>query len=191
LIYHSRTQRHTHGDVGALDHLGELLEADAAVLVHVGLHDGLVDDLLQLLVLEVAADHHLEDDEELAVADVAVAVDVVDLEGEAQLLLLVALAAEGREPGHELLEVDVAAAVLVEDGDHARGQRVRRHLRQRQELVALDRARVVLRAATVVSIGRERRLGGWPSPRPPPTLSSFMKRLRSRSTSSRSTGRGS
>lgn len=84
--------------------------------------------LLQLLVLQVAADHHLEHDEQLAVADEAVAVNVVDAEGKAQLLLLVALAAEGREPGDELLEVDVAAAVLVEDGDHSCCQRVRRDL---------------------------------------------------------------
>ena len=79
------------------------------------------DDLLQLHVLQVAADHHLEHDEQLAVADVTVAVDVVHLEREAQLLLLVTLAAEGAQPADEFLEVDVAAAVLVEDGDHSVG----------------------------------------------------------------------
>ena len=158
-------QGHAHGYVCVLDHLGELLEADLAVAVQVRLHDGLVDDLdearvsakhlgasspastaylLQLLVLQVASDHHLQDDEQLAIADEAVAVNVVDLEGEAQLLLLVALAAEGAQARHELLEVDVSATVLVEDGNHARGQRVRRDLGEGEELVALDGARVVL-----------------------------------------------
>lgn len=55
----------------------------------VGLDDGAVDELLELQVGEVVADHHLEDGEELAVGDEAVLVDVVDLEGEAQLVLLV------------------------------------------------------------------------------------------------------
>jgi len=39
-----------------------------------------VHDLLELLVLEVAADHHLEHQEQLAVGDEAVAVHVVHLE---------------------------------------------------------------------------------------------------------------
>ena len=81
--------------------------------------------LLQLLVLQVAANHHLEHNEELAVADEAVAVNVVDAECEAQLLLLVAFAAEGREARDKLLEVDVAATVLVEDGNHSCCERVR------------------------------------------------------------------
>jgi len=75
--------------------------------------------LLQLLILEVASDHHLEDDEQLAVTDVAVSIDIVHFEREPQLLLLSALAAEGTQARHELLEVDVAATVLVEDRDHA------------------------------------------------------------------------
>lgn len=50
--------------------------------------------LLQLLVLQVASNHHLQYYEELAIADVAVAVDVVYAESESQLLLLVALATE-------------------------------------------------------------------------------------------------
>ena len=137
-------QGHAHGYVGVLHHLGELLEADLAITVQVGLHDGLVHDLrqglvgvrlhkssfsvaylLQLLVLQVAANHHLEHNEELAVADEAVAVNVVDAECEAQLLLLVAFAAEGREARDKLLEVDVATTILVEDGNHSCCERVR------------------------------------------------------------------
>ena len=43
-------QGHAHGYVGVLHHLGELLEADLAIAVQVGLHDGLVHDLRQGLV---------------------------------------------------------------------------------------------------------------------------------------------
>jgi hypothetical protein len=50
--------------------------------------------LLQLLVLQVAPDHHLQYYEELAVADVPIAINVVYAECESQLLLLVSLAAE-------------------------------------------------------------------------------------------------
>lgn len=38
-------------NVGARDHVGKLLKGELAVAVLVGLHDGLVDNLLQLLVL--------------------------------------------------------------------------------------------------------------------------------------------
>lgn len=86
-------------------------------MVRIRFHNSLIHDLLQLLILEVAANHHLQHDEELAVADESISVNVVDLEGEAQLLLLVALTAEGAQPGDELLEVDVATSVFVEDRD--------------------------------------------------------------------------
>ena len=66
------------------DDLAKLLKVDAAVLVLVGEEDRLVDDLLQLRVLQVGAHHHLQDLEQLAVADVAVVVDVVDSEREEQ-----------------------------------------------------------------------------------------------------------
>jgi hypothetical protein len=49
-----------------------------------------------LQVGKVIADHHLEDGEELAIGDKAVLVDIVDLEGEAQFVLLVS-AVEGGE----------------------------------------------------------------------------------------------
>ncbi len=58
--------------------LAELLEVDLSVVVLVGEEDGLVHDLLQLRVLQVGAHHHLEHLEQLAVADEAVVVDVVD-----------------------------------------------------------------------------------------------------------------
>lgn len=46
-------------DIGVADHRTELVERDLAVLVFVGEQNGLVDDLLQLRVLQVIADHHL------------------------------------------------------------------------------------------------------------------------------------
>ena len=60
-------------------HCAEFFERDLSVAVAVGEDDGLVDDLLQLCVLQVVADHHLEDVEELPVRDVTVLVHVVDL----------------------------------------------------------------------------------------------------------------
>jgi len=100
--------------------------------------------LLQLLVLQVASNHHLQYYEELAVADVAVAVNVVYAECKAQLLFLVSLAAEGGQTRHELLEVHVAAAILVENGNHACRERVRGNLGEGKEFVAVDSAGVVL-----------------------------------------------
>ena len=56
--------------------------------------------------------------EELPVADESVAVDVVDGEGEPELGLLVPLDAELADALDELLEVDLAVPVLVEDVNH-------------------------------------------------------------------------
>jgi hypothetical protein len=100
--------------------------------------------LLQLLILQIAPDHHLQHNEQLAIANVPVAINIVHLESEPQLLFLVAFAAESAESRHEFLEIDVAAAVFVEDGDHACCERVRGDLRELQEFFALDCAGAVL-----------------------------------------------
>lgn len=39
------TQCHAHGNVGVLNHLFKLFEADLSVAVKIGFHDGLVDNL--------------------------------------------------------------------------------------------------------------------------------------------------
>jgi len=75
--------------------------------------------LLQLLILQITPHHHLEHNEQLPITDIPVAVDIIDFEREAQLLFLVAFGAESAEAGDELLEVDVAAAVFVENRDHS------------------------------------------------------------------------
>ena len=75
-------------DIKVLDHFGEFLKADLAVHVLVGLDDGAVDQLLQLYVIQVVADHHLEHGKELTVRDVAIIVDVINLESESQLFFL-------------------------------------------------------------------------------------------------------
>lgn len=38
-------------------------------------------NLLQLLILQIAPHHHLQHDEQLAVTDEAVSIDVIDLKG--------------------------------------------------------------------------------------------------------------
>lgn len=143
-------QGHAHRHIRVLYHLREFLEADFAVAIQVGLHDGLVDDLgglacypsielsrqkvpylLQLLVLEVASNHHLQHNEKFPIADISVAINVVHPEGKPQLLLLVPLAAERRQPRNKLLEVNVASPILVEYGNHARRERVGRYLGER------------------------------------------------------------
>ena len=165
------TQSHAHRHIGVLDHLRELLEADLPIVVQIRLHDGLVHNLvipksamyprtsnlpntissappkthlLQLLILQIAPHHHLQHNKQLAIANVPIAIDIIHFERKPQLLLLVALAAESAEPGHEFLEIDVSAAVFVEDGDHARGERVGGDLGQLQEFFALDCAGSVL-----------------------------------------------
>lgn len=70
------------------DHNTELFKRDLSVEVSVSLHNGAIDKLLELDVIEVGADHHLEHLEELTVRNEAIVVDVVDLESETELVLL-------------------------------------------------------------------------------------------------------
>jgi hypothetical protein len=117
--------------------------------------------LLQLLILEIASNHHLEHDKQLAIGDEAITVNVVDLEGEPELLLLVALAGKGAQPGHEFLKIHISATILVEDCNHptrdkhvvseqAReegepgSQRIRRDLWETEKFLSFNSARVVL-----------------------------------------------
>lgn len=63
-------------------HGAELLEGHPAVSVRVGADDAFIHHLLQLLVLQVGAHHHLQHLEELPVGDEAVFVHVVDPKGD-------------------------------------------------------------------------------------------------------------
>jgi hypothetical protein len=108
--------------------------------------------LLQLLILEVATNHHLQHDKQLATADVPIAVNIVDLESIAHFFFFVALSTKRAKAIDEFLEVDVATAVFVKDGNHPSGQRVRGDLGKSQKLFAFDRARVVLVEALSVSL---------------------------------------
>lgn len=65
-----------------MTHSAELLKGYPAVSILVGVDDGLVHNLLQLRVLQVVADHHLQDLEQLPIGDVAILVHVVDTEGD-------------------------------------------------------------------------------------------------------------
>lgn len=67
----------------------------------IGLDDGAIDQLLQLQIREIVPHHHLQNCEQFSVGDEPVLVDVVDLEGEAQLVLLVGAV----ERGETLMEM--------------------------------------------------------------------------------------
>jgi len=97
-----------------------------------------------LLVLQIAANHHLQHYKQFAIADIPVPVDVIDPEGEPELLLLVSLGAERTEARHEFLEVDITAAIFVEYGDHAGCKRVRGDLWKSEKFVPFDGSGVVL-----------------------------------------------
>lgn len=130
-------------DVGVAHDRAELFEGNFAVLVLVGEHNGLVDDLLQLGVFQVVAHHHFQHLKQLPVRDEPVVVHVVYSERKFELGQLVALDTELGHALDKLLEVDLAVAVRVEDVYDALDERVLLQLRKRHELVDAERARVV------------------------------------------------
>eukprot|EP00321_Phaeocystis_globosa_P017767 CAMPEP_0118843108 /NCGR_PEP_ID=MMETSP1162-20130426/81550_1 /TAXON_ID=33656 /ORGANISM="Phaeocystis Sp, Strain CCMP2710" /LENGTH=166 /DNA_ID=CAMNT_0006775201 /DNA_START=194 /DNA_END=692 /DNA_ORIENTATION=- len=122
------------GEVGEGEHLREVLELQPLrVLGHEG-----GDDLLQRVVGVAPGAHEAEDVEHLVGRDAPVAVDVVQREGELQLLVERRLGGERREGAAELAEGERARLVLVVAGDHAAQQRVHRHLAHRAHLVGID-----------------------------------------------------
>ena len=130
-------------DVQVAHHHAEFAEGDLTVEIGVRLHNGPVDELLQLHVVQIAADHHLEHLEKLAVRDEAVVVDVVDLERESELVFLTGTGAERVEALDELQEGDVTVVVAIEHGNDALNERVVRELGDLEELGWLERATLV------------------------------------------------
>ena len=111
-------------DIEVLDHLRELIEGDLSVLVGIGLYYGPINKLLQLDVVQVVADHHLQHLEELTVRDVAIIIDVVNLECESQLLFVSGPGREGIEALHELKERDGTILVLIKNSNDPFNKRV-------------------------------------------------------------------
>jgi len=106
---------HLLDDIRVGNHLSKLGKVQLAIAVLVGLHDRLVDDLLQLLILEVVPHHHLEHEEQLAVGDVPVSVHVVYLEGKFEFLFPSSSSAERAEFAQMVSNTDVIKQMSLEN----------------------------------------------------------------------------
>ena len=104
-------------NVQVADHHTEFAEGDLTVEISVSLHNRPVHELLQLHIVKVASDHHLEHLKELAVWDETIVVDVIDLESKSELVLLTGTSTERVETLDEFQEGDVTVVVAVEHGD--------------------------------------------------------------------------
>ena len=159
--------------VNLVECFAELLEGDDHVAVLVEFGNGALGYRVHLLLGNVGADEYAQNAEQLGLADLLVAIAVVDGEQEAQLILLavrlarIGLAASERgEHLDELAKVELAVLAVVVDEhlDDAIAQRVDVQLGNAQKVGATQRARVVLVQAgeAVVEaldlIGREARL---------------------------------
>ena len=111
-------------NIEVLDHLGELLETNLSIIILISLNDCSVDQLLKLNVFKVGSDHHFEDLEELTIADVAIVVDVIDLESKSELLLLGRPSRKRVKTLDELQEGDAAIFVFVEYLNYSLNKRV-------------------------------------------------------------------
>ena len=68
-------------------------------------------------IIEVVADHHLENLKELAIGDESVGVNVIDLEGKTQLLLGAGTGRERVKTLNKFEERDIAVIVAIKDCD--------------------------------------------------------------------------
>jgi hypothetical protein len=88
-------------DIEVFNHLCEFIEANFSIMILIGLDDSSINKLLQLHVIEVVSNHHLEHGEKLSVRDEAVSINVVNLKSESQLLLLARASRERVKPLHK------------------------------------------------------------------------------------------
>ena len=86
-------------------------------MILISLNDSSIDQLLKLNIVKVGSDHHFEDLEEFTIADVAIIVNVIDLESESELLLLSRSSGKRVKTLDELQEGDAAVLVFVENLD--------------------------------------------------------------------------
>lgn len=82
--------------------------------------------------------------EQLAIGNVSVVVNVVDLEGEAELLLLRGSGRERVEALHELQERNAAVLVLVQHRDYTLHKRIIGQLWDIKEFLGFEGTRFVL-----------------------------------------------
>lgn len=80
--------------------------------------------LLQLHILQVAPHHHFQDNKEFSITYVSISINIIDLKGKPQFLLLVSFGAEGAEARDEFLKIDITTAVFVEYSDHSAREEV-------------------------------------------------------------------
>ena len=86
-------------------------------MILISLNDCSVNQLLELNVVKVGADHHFEDLEEFTIADIVIIVNVVDLESKSELLLLSRPSGKRVKTLDELQEGDAAVLVFIENLD--------------------------------------------------------------------------
>ena len=102
-----------------LGDIDEFCKGDLSVQILVSLDNGSIDQLLQLDIVEVIADHHLEYREQLSIWDVAIIVDVVDLESKSKLLLLWGGRGQTVESLYEFEERNASILVFIQNGDYS------------------------------------------------------------------------
>ena len=77
-------------------------------------------------IIQVAADHHFKHSEKFPVRDESVVVNVINLEGEAELVLLAGSRRERVKTLNELEEGNVSILVLIKHRNHTADERVLR-----------------------------------------------------------------
>ena len=139
-------------NVQILNHIGKLLEANLAIKVLVRLDNGAVDQLLELNIIQIVTDHHFDDGEQLAIGNIAIVVDVVNLESKSKLLLLGGASWQRVEALDEFEEGDAPILILIKNRDNTLHKRVVSQLRNIKELLRLKTARLVLVELTEIFV---------------------------------------
>ncbi|GMT09973.1 hypothetical protein PFISCL1PPCAC_1270, partial [Pristionchus fissidentatus] len=121
----------------------EFSERNLAIVVSVVEEDRLIDNLLQLSVLQIRTNHHLEHLKRFSVGYESVPVHIVDAEGKFQLGVLVSLHGELGNTLDELSEINFSVSILIKNVDNSLHERILLKLGKRHELFNRKRTAAV------------------------------------------------
>ena len=70
------------------DHIAELRERNFSIEVSISFNDSSINQLLQLDIIQIVSNHHFEHCKQLSIWDVAVIVDIINLESKLHLFFM-------------------------------------------------------------------------------------------------------
>ena len=102
----------------------EFLKWYLSIEICIRLDNCTIDQLLELYIIQVIANHHLQHQEQFTIWNESISVDIVDCKSETELFLLGRTCGERIQTLHEFQERNVSILILIKYCDNSLDQRI-------------------------------------------------------------------